>query len=99
MHPEEEKPEPKPKPMPLLSGTNYAIEDEADRLLAEGRRGTTRYSEKTDYLSPEQLAFRKSKEVLNHHGVPDSRLFCGMYRRAYNPEAGQRPRHLRSHDE
>lgn len=98
MHPDEEE-NTEPKTLPLLSGTNYAIEDEADRLLAAGRRGTTRYSDKTDYLSPEQLAFRKSKEVMNHHGVPDSRLFSGMYRRVYNPDAGQRPRHLRSHDE
>jgi hypothetical protein len=98
MHPEKKNTADQ-KPLPLISGTNYAIEDEADRILAAGRRGTTRYSEKTEYLSPEQLAFRKSKEVMNHHGVPDSRLFCGMYRRAYNPEAGQRPRNLRNHDE
>lgn len=87
------------KQMPLLSGVNYSVEDEADRLLAAGRRGTTRLADKTDYLSPEQLALRKSKEVLNHHGVPDGRLFSGMYRRAFNPDAGQRPVRLRSHDD
>jgi hypothetical protein len=90
---------PEAKLMPLLSGVNYSVEDEADRLLADGRRGTTKLADKTDYLSPEQLALRKSKEVLNHHGVPDSRLFSGMYRRAFNPEAGQRPVRLRSHDD
>lgn len=81
-----------------MSGTNYAVEDEADRLLAAGRRSSESV-DKTDYLSPEQLALRKSKEVLNHHGVPDGRLFTGMYRRAFNPESGQRPVRLRSHDD
>lgn len=56
-------------------------------------------SAKTDYLSKEQLALRQSKEVMNHHGVSDASLFAGMYRRAYNPLAGQRPKGRRSSDD
>lgn len=90
-----------PKLMPLYSGINYAIEDEADRILAAGRRDAAKTAEKMiDYLSPEQMAFRKSKEIMNQNGVPDARLRTGMYRRAYNPDFGQRPpRNLRSHDD
>lgn len=85
--------------MPLYSGIHYAVEDEADRILAAGRRAAEA-PVKNDYLSPEQLAFRKSREVMNINGIPDGRLFSGMYRRAYNPEAGQRPpRNLRWHDD
>lgn len=87
------------KEMPLVCGSNYQLEDEADRILAESRRGAPRTG-KSDYLSPEQLAFRRSKEIMNQNGVPDARLYSGMYRRVYNPDAGQRPpKHLRSHDE
>ena len=75
----------------LKNGVDYRLEDDADRLLAEGRRGVTSMSAKTDYLSREQLALRRSKEVLNCRGVPDVSLFSGMYRRAHNPLAGQRP--------
>lgn len=42
---------------------------------------------------------RQSKEVLNMHGVPDGRLMRGMYHRAYNSEAGNRPTGNRQGDD
>ena len=88
-----------PRSLSLRSGTDYKLEEEADRWLAESRRGVTSMSAKTDYLSREQLALRQSKEVMNHHGVSDASLFSGMYRRAFNPLAGQRPRGRRTSDD
>jgi len=88
-----------PRPLSLRSGVNWHLEEDADRWLAESRRGVTSMSAKTDYLSKEQLALRQSKEVMNHHGVSDASLFSGMYRRAYNPLTGQRPKGRRSSDE
>jgi hypothetical protein len=88
-----------PRTLSLRSGVDYHLEEDADRWLAESRRGVTSMSAKTDYLSKEQLALRQSKEVMNHHGVSDSALFSGMYRRAFNPQAGQRPKGRRSSDD
>jgi hypothetical protein len=88
-----------PRPLSMRMGTDYKLEEEADRWLAESRRGVTSMSAKTDYLSKEQLALRQSKEVMNHHGVSDSALFSGMYRRAFNPHYGQRPKGRRNSDD
>jgi hypothetical protein len=88
-----------PRPMSLRSGVDYRLEEDADRWLAESRRGVTSMSAKTDYLSKEQLALRQSKEVMNHHGVSDASLFIGMYRRAFNPLSGQRPKGRRNSDD
>lgn len=87
------------RPLSLKMGTDYKLEEEADSWLAESRRGVTSMSAKTDYLSKEQLALRQSKEVMNHHGMADSALFSGMYRRAFNPHAGQRPKGRRNSDD
>lgn len=81
--------------MSLRNGTDWKLEDEADRLLAEGRRGVTSMAAKTDYLSREQLALRRAKEVLNSNGVCDASLYQGLYRRCHNPLAGQRPKKSR----
>lgn len=88
-----------PKPLRLKSGTDFQLEDDADKLLAEGRRGLTSIQDKTDYLSREQLALRRSKETYNMHGVPDASLYSGMYRRSFNPLAGRRPKGLKTSDD
>lgn len=72
-------------------GVNYDLEERANALLREGRRGVTALSEKKDYFTEEQLMLRQSREVLNLNGVPDEAIFSGMYRRAYNPLSGKRP--------
>lgn len=81
--------------IPLRTGVEYSLEEEADRLLAEGRRGVTRLEDKKDYLTRDQLMLRMSREVLNCHGIPDASLMSGMFRRAYNPRSADRPH--RSH--
>jgi hypothetical protein len=91
---------PPPCVLSLRSGESHAVEDDAEKRLADGRRTTSQtMDERTYYLSREQVALRQSKEVLNMHGVPDGRLMQGLYRRAYNPEAGNRPHGMRQGDE
>ena len=95
---DDEAPKP-PRPMSLRSGVDYKLEEEADKMLADSRRGVTSMSAKTDYLSKEQLALRQSKEVLNRQGVPDASFMSGMYRRVFNPLYGQRPKGKRTSDD
>lgn len=93
---------PPPCPLSLRSGEAHAVEDDAEKRLADARRMNLLNNgndELTFYLSREQVALRQSKEVLNMHGVPDGRLMQGLYRRAYNPEAGSRPRGMRQGDD
>ncbi len=72
-------------------GPNFALEEEANRLLSESRRGVTKLSDKTDFLTDEQLALRHSREVYNQNGTPDKGIVSGLYKRAYNPLRGKRP--------
>lgn len=88
-----------PRLMSLRSGIDYTLEELADQMLAESRRGVTSMSAKTDYLSKEQLALRQSKEVMNRQGVSDSAFMSGMYRRAFNPFFGKRPKGNKNHDD
>jgi hypothetical protein len=64
--------------------------------LADSRRGVTKLSEKKDILTNEQLNLRRSREVYNHVGTPEPHIVSGLYRRAYNPRAHDRPTKLRS---
>lgn len=84
----------------VRSGVDYRLEAEANRLLANGRREqpSRRIRDRTDYLSPGQLARRQSREVLNRNGVADSRIMRGMFKRAYNPALGKKPVGLRSRE-
>lgn len=75
----------------LYSGINSELEDQANAILREGRRGVTALSEKKDYLTEEQLNLRQAREVLNSNGFPDPSIQQGLYRRAYSPLAGSRP--------
>lgn len=75
----------------LYSGINADLEEQANAILREGRRGITALSEKKDYLTEEQLNLRQAREVLNSNGVPDPSIRQGLYRRAYSPLAGARP--------
>lgn len=75
----------------LYSGVNSELEEQANAILREGRRGITALSEKKDYLTEEQLSLRQAREVLNSNGVPDSSIRQGLYRRVYSPLAGTRP--------
>jgi hypothetical protein len=82
-----------------MSGVDFALEQQANAILREGRRGITALSEKKDYLTDEQMALRLQREVFNVNGVPDVHIRSGLYRRAFNPLTGRRPTGLRSSDE
>lgn len=75
----------------LYSGINSALEEQANAILREGRKGITALSEKKDYLTEEQLNLRQAREVLNSNGFPDPSIRQGLYRRAYSPAMGNRP--------
>ena len=75
----------------LYSGVKGDLEEMANAILREGRRGITALSEKKDYLTEEQMALRQQREVLNGNGHPDPSIKQGLYRRAYNANAGLRP--------
>ena len=82
----------------LYTGVNSDLEEQANAILREGRRGVTALSEKKDYLTEEQLNLRQAREVLNCNGFPDPSIRQGLYRRAYSPNAGNRPRRRPSDD-
>ena len=82
----------------LYSGVNSDLEEQANAILREGRRGITALSEKKDYLTEEQLNLRQAREVLNSNGFPDPSIRQGLYRRGYSPMAGSRPGR-RPHDD
>ena len=86
----EREEEMKRKVLPLRSGDKNQIEEDAERLLARGRRQEEDV-DKTEYLSREQYILRKNREVYSTNGVPDSSLISGIYKRTYNPEFGNRP--------
>lgn len=75
----------------LYSGINSELEEQANAILRDGRRGITALSEKKDYLTEEQLNLRQAREVLNSNGFPDPSIRQGLYRRVYSPLAGSRP--------
>ena len=75
----------------LYQGINSDLEEQANAILRDGRKGVTALSEKKDYLTEEQLNLRQSREVLNSNGFPDPSIRQGLYRRCYSPLAGSRP--------
>lgn len=74
------------------TGVKPDLEDRANAMLRESRRGVTALSEKQDYLTEEQLSLRQRREVLNCNGSPDPSIRQGLYRRAYSAAANSRPR-------
>lgn len=74
-----------------ICGVNTSLEEKANAILREGRRGVTALSEKKDYLTEEQMALRQAREVPNANGFPDPSICQGLYRRSYNALAGSRP--------
>lgn len=62
----------------LYSGVKSDLEEAANAILREGRRGVTALSEKKDYLTDEQMALRQAREVLNGNGFPDPSIKQGL---------------------
>lgn len=77
--------------MRLKNGVDFALEEEADRLLAENRKSISVISEKRDYLTKDQLQLRAQREITNQTGVCDESIVRGLFRKAYNPNFGKRP--------
>lgn len=74
-------------------GVAWDLEEEADRILADYRREHPILSEE-EYLvlSKGQMDRRAQKEILNKQSYPEAHLYSGLYKRAYNPFIGKRPR-------
>jgi len=83
----------------LKSGEDFALEEQAAAILAKSREGITALTEKRDWLSRDQLLNRYQHEVSNANGICDESLMSGIFRRAFNPLAGHRPRGTRNYDE
>lgn len=83
----------------IYQGVNSELEERANAILRESRRGVTALSEKKDYFTEEQLSLRQSREVGNVNGFPDPSIRQGHYRRAFNPRANSRPGSRRPCDE
>lgn len=78
----------------LRYGVHRPLEDEADRIIAQGLQGVTRHSDKSDILTPWKADDRRKREVYTSNGVPDRAVRQGMFHRAWNRD---RP-HLNSRD-
>ncbi len=72
-------------------GVDWELEAQADVLLRASREGLTKVSDKQDFLTTDQLERRRCREVLVAQGFPESHLYSGIYRRAWNPNADTRP--------
>lgn len=90
-----------PSIMPLRSGVDFSVEDRTEALLADDRRTARAQGQPViaDYLTPDQITLRHAREVIGPLGVTDPSMVHGIYRRAHNPMAGQRPTKLRQGDE
>ena len=77
--------------MKLRSGDDLAAEEQANEMLVSSRRAEGKFADRREWLTTEQIMLRQHKEVYNQNGFPDISLVSGMYRRAYNPNAGHRP--------
>jgi len=75
----------------IKCGVDWDLESQADELLKKSRAGLTKVSDKQDFLTTDQLERRREREVYSQNGVPDANLYCGLFRRAWNPFAGKRP--------
>lgn len=77
--------------MRLRSGEDMSIEEQANEMLVNSRRREGKFADRREWLTTEQIMLRQHKEVYNQNGFPDVSLVSGMYRRAHNPNAGNRP--------
>lgn len=75
----------------VRTGIHTDLEKQANELLRQSREGVTALSEKKDFFTEDQMKLRYDKEVYNINGYPDPHICSGLYRRSYNPNAGQRP--------
>lgn len=75
-------------------GVHHELEAAANKLLKDSLKGVTRYSEKSDILTPWKEQMRARREVHVRSGTPDPTVRRGMYNRA----ASLSSPHLNSRD-
>ena len=87
------------KVLRLRSGEDLSAEEQANEILVNSRRQEGKNADRREWLTTEQILLRQHKEVYNQNGFPDASLVSGMYKRAHNPNAGNRPtRHAKSEE-
>lgn len=74
-----------------MAGVDPYLEEQADKILAEDRKKNPENSD-NDYLTDGQMESRRQREIYNKNGFPESHLYSGLFRRAYNPLIGKRGR-------
>lgn len=81
--------------LPLRHGVNFELELQADRMLADARKGITRHSEikEQGYFSAMQLYNRRRKEFCVGLS-PDPSIISGQSSRVYVPDQEGGPRDL-----
>jgi hypothetical protein len=70
----------------LRSGRCEDLEALADEMIRRSLTGVTKYSDKSDILTPWKLTMRQRREVLTSSGFPDAAIRKGMYKRAANTQ-------------
>lgn len=80
---------------PLRHGVNFELELQADRMLADARKGTTKHAEikEQGYFSAMQLYNRRRKEFCVGLS-PDPSIISGQSSRVYVPDPDGGPRDL-----
>lgn len=80
---------------PLRHGVNFELELQADRMLADARKGVTRHSDikEQGYFSAMQLYNRRRKEFCVGLS-PDPSIISGQSSRVYVPDPDGGPRDL-----
>jgi hypothetical protein len=81
--------------LPLRHGVNFELELQADRMLADARKGVTRHSDikEQGYFSAMQLYNRRRKEFCVGLS-PDPSIISGQSSRVYVPDPDGGPRDL-----
>lgn len=78
--------------MRLKVGPDWDLEDQANEILmADRRAGSAKFSDKNHWLTDDQLKERSLREIYTWLGYPVPSIRAGLFRRAYNPLAHQRP--------
>lgn len=80
---------------PLRHGVNFELELQADRMLADARKGTTRHADikEQGYFSAMQLYNRRRKEYCVGLS-PEPSIISGQSSRVYVPDPDRGPRDL-----
>lgn len=81
--------------LPLRTGVNYELELQADRMLADARKGVTSHRDikEQGYFSAMQLYNRRRKEFCVGL-APDPSVISGQSSRVYVPDVDGAPRDL-----